>query len=812
MPNTSEKEILKKICKFISYRKQQCTAKDYLIMLFEDYLNIQPVQKHFFLVITNLRRLQNASEDPKENKSLVIDVLNNLGKLPVKYLQEAEELLVRLKLFLQIQPEYIRRLNKDYLAFLNPNPGFFTVEQELPVVVSKPPPPNPDDNFSNLSSSEASEYLATIKDVDRYINLLNKLPPPDIARNISTLVLDSYNYPELVHSFNMTVLSKCFDKISESLLPKLLTYALWLLQQKHEQLFLYTLSVLGKLYQRGLTVPLTDIDHNGPFQQSKLLGLVYWLFNSEKMLLAERLKILDDINLILPKAVNVMLEFFCDGDGFISNRNIFIIIEKISLASEEQKLQLVKNILMEHLFYDDRVYKCVADIYNQCNDETKLAIKMYFLSPIVTKCTHHNVSSISHYRELFIPKDKSREAIDSLMNLLRDSVHNENYVSYVLKELAEVFSELELDDLGSITTICLPLLDSFRKDWEDRPKIAYMLKMIMEKSKDLADIIVQKILIILSDIAAESDDKDFTRQLYKIRFILQGKVNYITDVEFFNSLCLRLSRVIRNNITEYFRFLSEAVDGKLKYTVGIEQLDKAQEIVKDLSNFIPAEIFERIGEDCLVYLAAEESHDKPATVGFVAKNFQYFPITLQKKMFNTLLPGIIPYNNELGANQMTFFCELPEYIVPHKYRPDIAHKYYASNYEDNIGFAKTVGYMLLKAFSLNIDGTINSKNAAKIIYGIYEKCPWAMPRYMNKFDDENYALIEKYVMLLANSYAEEDLDESKKNLRDAVNRNQYNKYYYSAIKEMLTENLNIDNDLSTLVMNYLGPRDNTLRP
>jgi hypothetical protein len=87
-----------------------------------------------------------------------------------------------------------------------------------------------------------------------------------------------------------------------------------------------------------------------------------------------------------------------------------------------------------------------------------------------------------------------------------------------------------------------------------------------------------------------------------------------------------------------------------------------------------------------------------------------------------------------------------------------------------------------------------------------------MPRYMNKFDDENYALIEKYVMLLANSYAEEDLDESKKNLRDAVNRNQYNKYYYSAIKEMLTENLNIDNDLSTLVMNYLGPRDNTLRP
>jgi hypothetical protein len=811
MPNTSEKQILKKICKLISLSEQLCTAKDYLIMLFEDYLNIQPVQKHFFFVITNLRRLQNASEDPKENKSLVIDVFNKVGKLPVKYLQEAEELLVRLKLFLQIQPEYISYLNKDYQALLNPNPAFFTVEQELPVMVSEPPPPNPDDNFLNLSSSEASEYLATIKDVDRYINLLNKLMPSDITRNISTLVLDSYNHPEPVHSFNMTVISKCFHKISESLLPKLLTYALWLLQQKHEQSFLYTLSVLGKLYQGGLTVPLTDIDHNGPFRQSKLLGLVYWLFNSEKMPIAERLRILDDINLMLPNAVNVMLEFFCDEDGFISNRNVLIIIEKIPLASEKQKLQLIKNILSNNVFYDDREYKCVADIYNICNDETKLAIKIYFLKPIVTKSTHHDVSRISHYRELFIPKDKSREAITSLMNLLRECVHNESHVSYVLNELAEVFPELQLDDLGVITTICLPLLDSFRRDWEDRPKIAYMLKMIMKKSTDLADIIVKKLLTILSDIAAEKDDKDFTRQLYKTRFILQGKVNCITDVEFFNSLCLRLSRVIRNNITEYFRLLSEAVDGELKYTVDIEQLSKAQEIVNDLSNFISADIFETIGEDCLAYLAAEESHNKPVTVRFVAENFRYFPITLQIKMFKTLLPGIIPYNDELGADQMTFFCELPANVAPHHYRPDIAHKYYSSNYSDNIGYAKTVGYMLLEAFSLNIDGTINSKNAAKIIYGIFEKCPWAMPGYMNKFDDKNYTLIEKYLMLLANSYAEEDLDESKMNLRDVVNRNQYNKYYFSAIKEMLAKNLNSDNNLPTLVMNYLGSRDNTLQ-
>ncbi len=53
MPNANEKQILKKICKLISFAEQQCTAKDYLIMLFEDYLNIQPVQKYFFLNIIN---------------------------------------------------------------------------------------------------------------------------------------------------------------------------------------------------------------------------------------------------------------------------------------------------------------------------------------------------------------------------------------------------------------------------------------------------------------------------------------------------------------------------------------------------------------------------------------------------------------------------------------------------------------------------------------------------------------------------------------------------------------------------------------
>jgi hypothetical protein len=812
MPNVIEKLILKKICKLISFREQQCTAKDYLIMLFEDYLNIQPVQKHFFLVITNLRRLQNASEDPKENKSLVIDVLNKLGKLPVKYLQEAEELTVRLKLFLQIQPEFLSHINKDYLALLNPNPAFFTIEKELPVVVSEPPPPNPDDNFLNLSSSEASEYLATIKDVDRYINLLNKLSPSDIANNISKLVLDSYNHHDSVHVFNMIVLYKCFDKIPESLLPRLLTYALWLLQQEYRQKYLYTLPVIGKLYQRGLNIPLTEADHKAPFQKSNLLRLVYWLFNSEKIPLAERNEILNDIKLMLPNAIKIMLDYFCDEEGFISKNNIFILIDKISLTTEEHKFNLIKNMIYENVFFDRRNYQYVAYIYTKCNDETKLNIKIYLLEPITTKCTHHSVSKLSHYRELFIPKDKSRETINGLMNLLRDCVHNESFVTYVLNELAEVFSELDLDDLSNITTICLPLLDSFRKDWEDRPKIAYMLKKIMEKSKDLADIIVQKILIILSNIAAERDDKDFTCQLYKTRLILQGKVNYITDVEFFNSLCLRLSRVIRNNITEYFRLLSEAADGKLKYTVDIGQLGKAQEIVDDLSNFIPAEIFKTIGEDCLAYLAAEESHNKPATVCFVANNFQYFPVILQKKMFNTLLPGIIPYNNELGAKQMTFFCELPDYVAPHIYRPDIAHKYYASNYVDNIGYAKTVGYMLLKAFSLHANGTINSKNALKIINGIFQNCPWAMPGYMSQFDDENYECIEKYVMLVANSYADADLDESKKSLKDTLNRNRYDKYYLCTVNEMLKENLNSNNELPAIVMKYLGPRGNTLRP
>jgi hypothetical protein len=812
MPYTHEKQILQKICKLISFKEQQCMAKDYLIMLFEDYLNIQPVQKHFFLVITNLRRLQNSSGDAKENKSLIIDILNKLGKIPVTYLQEAEELLVRLRLFLQIQPEFISHLNKDYMAFLNPTPVFFTVEQELPEVVSQPPPPNPDDNFLYLSSAEASAYLAKIKDVGRYINLLNKLSPTDITINISTLVLDTYNQPDSAHDFNMTVLSEYFEKVPEILFPKLLTYALWLVEHEAKQRFFYALSVLGKLHQRGLTIPTTDEDHNGPFNDSKLLGMIYWLFCNETMPTKERLEILNDIKLMLPNAMKIMLDYYCHENAFIHDRNVFMIIDKISLASEKQKLQLVKNIFRNDVFHNHKVFECVTDVYKQCNDETKLAIKMYFFEPVTNKNIDYSADRVAHYRELFIPKDLSKETIASLMSLLRECVHNEGYVGYLLNELAEIFEDLDTDDLRDIATICVPLLDSFRRDWEDRPKIAYMLKKLMEQLKDIADIIIEKLVSILKDILAEKDDKDFTRQLYKVRALLKGKSNKVTDVEFFNSLCLRLARVVRNNISEYFRLLSEAVDGKLKYTVDIEQLEKAEDIIEDLNNFIPTDIFEMIGEDCLAYLAAEESHNKPATVWFVAKNFHYFPLTLQKKMFNILLPGIIPYNKELGASQMSFFCELPEHVVPHIKRPDIAHKYYSSNYADNIGYAKTVGYMLLHAFSLNTDRTLNSRNAFVIINGIFEHCPWVMPKYLYKFSDENYECIEKYVMLVANSCADTDLDDNKIDLRDAVNRHQYDKYYLSNVKEMLVENLNSDNDLPSIVMNYVGPRGNTLRP
>jgi hypothetical protein len=810
MPNLIERQILKKVCQLISLRMQQCTAKDHLIMVFEDYLTIQPVQKHFFLVTTNLRRLQNASGDSKEIKSLLIDVLNVIGDIPVKYLQEADDLLIRIKLFLQIQPEISSYLNKDYLLLINPGPVFLTVEQELPEVVSQPPPPNPDDNFLYLSSAEASEYLAKIKDVGRYINLLNKLSPTDITINISTLILDNYSDPKSEHDFNMNVLHKCFDKIPEPLLPKLLAYALWLLAQEYRQKYLYTLPVIGKLYQRGLNIPLTEKDHKAPFQESNLLRLVYWLFSSEKIPLAERLEILDVIELMLPKAVKIMIDFYCDEDGFVQKNNIFILIEKISLASEEQKLQFIRNIL-DNYFYDDKVYGCIADIYNKCNDKTKLAIKAYFFQPVLTKCNYHHTTKLSNYRELFIPKNKSRETIDSLMNLLRDCVHNESYVSYVLYQLEEVFTELESEDLTSLATICLPLIESFRRDSFDRPMIASMLKKIMEKSKDLAAIIIPKTLSILPDIAAESDDNDFTRQLQKVSFILKGKTNYVSDIAFFDSLCLRLSRIVRNFNTEYFRVLSEAVNGQLNFTVSFE-IGKARKIITDLSNFFPSEILETIGGDTLAYLAVDESHNKPDAVRFVAENYKYFSVLLQKKMFKSLLPGIIPYNKELGADQMTFFCELQPGVVPHHYRPDIAHKYYSSNYVDNIGYAKTSGYMLLGAFSLNADGTINSMNSIEIINGIFEHSPWAMPRYMQMFADENYECIEKFVIIVANSYADADLDVDKKGLRDTVNRNHYDKYYLSTVKSMLIDNLNSDNDLPSIVMAYIGPRGNTLRP
>jgi hypothetical protein len=83
---------------------------------------------------------------------------------------------------------------------------------------------------------------------------------------------------------------------------------------------------------------------------------------------------------------------------------------------------------------------------------------------------------------------------------------------------------------------------------------------------------------------------------------------------------------------------------------------------------------------------------------------------------------------------------------------------------------------------------------------------------MQMFADENYECIEKFVIIVANSYADADLDVDKKGLRDTVNRNHYDKYYLSTVKSMLIDNLNSDNDLPSIVMAYIGPRGNTLRP
>jgi hypothetical protein len=48
MTKIIEKQLTKKLCKIIKASEKPFAAKNFLIVLFEDYLNLQPAQKHFF--------------------------------------------------------------------------------------------------------------------------------------------------------------------------------------------------------------------------------------------------------------------------------------------------------------------------------------------------------------------------------------------------------------------------------------------------------------------------------------------------------------------------------------------------------------------------------------------------------------------------------------------------------------------------------------------------------------------------------------------------------------------------------------------
>jgi hypothetical protein len=268
--------------------------------------------------------------------------------------------------------------------------------------------------------------------------------------------------------------------------------------------------------------------------------------------------------------------------------------------------------------------------------------------------------------------------------------------------------------------------------------------------------------------------------------MLSGKINYISDSDLLNSISFRLYTVIKNNISNYLQIANAAGENDLDHTVDIEQLNKAQSIVTDLNNFIPPTIFEMIGEEFFAYLTEKRGYNKISAVRFIADNFHFLSSEMQTRFFNFLLPEIIPYGKEKG----------------------IAHKYHHSLYVDNIGYATTAGYLLLKAFSLDSKGRLNIKNTTLIINDLLEYAPEVIANYIDQFSGQAKDFIEKYAMLLANSYPDDGETEIKQSkARHDINRRQYCRYYSFVTKEMLTEicstNQSNGNDLAEMIVDYL---------
>jgi hypothetical protein len=770
MPDINEKKLLKLLHQSIIERKGECSDYNFLIILFKDYLVLS--QNNFLRLTELLQQLKNI--ESFQAKSVILHIINEINIIPLEQLTEATELSLRLKIFFQFYPEYILHLSSAHSAALAIEPAYFKFDEEVEVdteVIIE----DPDNNFLNLSRIDREVYLSGIRKDERYINLLKIIPVQERIQILTQLILNGCDSPDSAHLLSTNVLSNFFSDIPEYLLPNLLKYTLWIIENKPKYTAYSALSILGKLHKKNIPIPLSDKDIYGPCRESKILRKVRSLFYDDELSLNERISILDCILEFLPNALNMMYEVFIKDDGCVFDSHAQLFLSKITLASEQQKLALLKAII-EDLPMFKQAKTLLSSILIHCSNDTKTTFKKFLYEPIENKCTHFNTWHIGIYIPLFIINDDAKQTFEDLFQLLNNCLQNVEYISCILYYICKILNNLDDNDRLRLANFCIPLIDKFRKKWGGHSNATVILSEIKKHDKQIEENCLIATLNVLQKTAAEND-AGFISQFCKYSSLLSGTINPITDADFFDQITARIYEAIKKVISSHQEFTDQAVDGKVKDCIEFEVLNQPLKILTDLNNFIEPAIFNLVGEQLYSYLNDDFDYNKIFVIDHVANNFKYFSSELRVRFFTLLMPKIFPNNGNSG----------------------MAEKYFGSNFVEAEAQAISICHKLLIAFSFEPDGSLNLKNVTTIL-NVLMKQQVQFLRYLNQFSEPLKNFVEKLTLL--HIYSDEN---NQSILSRTISRYQYSRYYLFATRTILKPILSNEkaDDLANIITSYL---------
>jgi hypothetical protein len=785
MLNKYEKKLLIQLTESTLDKNLNLSAFNFLVACVEDYVNLPVEQSYFFLMTNLLNQLKKTTNDKESEHNAILQSITEINKLSTAKLKCNQfELCSRLKFFFQIYPEYIEYLNAELNQLLQINPSFYKSrepdEKQNTVNSNDNIKSSFDNDFFNMDTIEVHPYLSyeTNSDANDYINYLIKLDLTEIQSALSNLIHTNHDQSQEIHNFNMKVLCYFIDTVPHEELESLADYTIWNLSNCYSYCCHFPLYLLGKLHSKTINITLTDADINGPINESHILSNLNWLMNSHHLPQIECIKILDGISKLLPKTINIIFDYFSGNCGKVHKKAFTILLEKIDLATEEQKLGLFKNVYSHH-FSKPTIYNISKRIYDKSKQETKNGIRGFLYNEVKVKAEDEHNNKLYLYINLVIINDDHHKTILDLINLLKQYQDDPISVEYILSELKAMTQHFEMDDYLLLADIIISNYQKLISEFGCDSDFMDSLRFFMNKSNILKERFIELSVDIIENIVTECDDEDCIEKLLKVMSIFLDEKEYSLNKLVLEKITQLLYRTLKNNFSMYFE---KQYPENPQQQAATKQVNEALMIITCLRYIMPESLFTFIGDEFLKYLFKSKCKQL-ISINFIANNIGNFPKEMQNDLFNNVMSIIFqPGKSDLAPDHYNYIVYNP--------RPT----------------AISLTFRVFYTFSINNDNTLNVNNSIRILKKLITHTPSSTARYINQFPNEYRDFIEKYAMLIVNTLeGEAETNRHVQSFKLDLNKTQYLRYYHSVIKEKIDKNIN-NEDLTNIIIDYvIGP-------